>query len=240
MKTGISVLAVALLSSLVVPISIVAAAEKETRALSDFDAIEVGGAIDLQLLQGQSFVVEVESGDGPASRIVTEVHDGTLRLRHEWSRFPDFTHSPPHRDIVRVTLPKLVALKASGASDVSSKGTVKGDSFRLEASGGADVTLDLAVDSLEVRTSGGSDVRLNGNARQTTLKSSGGSDLDASRLKSDTAHLYSSGGSDISIGQSGTLVANASGGSDISYSGEPRSMTINKSGGAGVRRSSRD
>jgi hypothetical protein len=100
------------------------------------------------------------------------------------------------------------------------------------------VTLDVAVVSLDVRTSGGADLQLAGTAREVRMRSSGGSDLDASRLTTETAHLSSSGGSDISIGQSGTLVASASGGSDISYSGEPRSLTVNKSGGGGVGRRS--
>jgi len=87
-----------------------------------------------------------------------------------------------------------------------------------------------------VRTSGGSDVRLTGTARETSLHSSGGSDLDAGRLTTETAHISGSGGSDIWIGQSGTIVANASGGSGIRYDGEPRSLTINKSGGGSVGR----
>jgi hypothetical protein len=238
MRIDIRVLAMLGLSSLAA-ISSAAGRDGETRAVANFEAIEVGGSIDLQVVQGRQFLVEVASPD--ASHILTEVRNGTLQVRHDRPWFPFFSSWGRERHTVIVTLPRLVALSASGGSDVSGRGTITGDRLELSTSGGADVTLDVTVASLEVRTSGGSDLRLTGSARQASLRSSGGSDLDAGGLKTENAHLSSSGGSDIRIGESETLVANASGGSDISYSGEPRSLTVNKSGGGDVgRRSVRD
>jgi hypothetical protein len=238
MKAGINALAIGGLSFLAVAISNAAGPNKETRAVAGFEAIEVGGNIDLQVLQGPAFFVEVESPDGSATDVLTEVRNGKLRVHYDRSWFPYFFTWGRNRHTVQVTLPKLVALTASGGSNVSSQGTVTGDRLELTASGGADVTLDVAVASLDVRTSGGADLRLTGSARETSMRSSGGSDLDASRLTTETAHLSSSGGSDIWIGASGTLDANASGGSHISYSGEPRSLNAHTSGGGGVGRRS--
>ena len=48
--------------------------------------------------------------------------------------------------------------------------------------------------------------------------------------------MNSSGGSDLSIAVRDEIVANASGGSDIRYTGEPRSVNVNASGGGGVSR----
>lgn len=238
MKAGISVLALVVLSSLAVAISSAAGQDRETRSVADFEAIEVGGAIDLDLQQGQAFSVEVESSGGSGSDLVTEVRNGTLRLHHERSWFPDFAAWSPHRHTVHVTLPRLVALKVAGGSDVRGHGTITGDKLDIRASGGTDVRIDVDVAWLDVRSSGGADLWLTGKARAADMRSSGGSDLDASRLTTETARLSSSGGSDITIGPSGTLVASASGGSDIRYVGEPRSLTVNKSGGGDVSRRS--
>jgi hypothetical protein len=48
--------------------------------------------------------------------------------------------------------------------------------------------------------------------------------------------VTTSGGSDLSLAVRDSIVANASGGSGISYSGDPRSKDINASGGSDVRR----
>lgn len=209
------------------------AQNRETRALTGFDAISVGGGIDLFVRQGADVRVEVESDDDLAE-IVTEVRDGTLEIRRErsLSRFFDWgDHGAVH-----VTLPALTALTASGGSDVRAEGTFSGDKLAIVASGGSDVAIDVAVAALEATASGGSDTRLSGTARTARLQSSGGSDLDASRFTVAEATVESSGGSDISIGVSESIVANASGGSDITYSGDPRSVNVNASGGADVRR----
>ena len=48
------------------------------------------------------------------------------------------------------------------------------------------------------------------------------------------ADIQSSGGADIAVGVSEQLVAQASGGSDIVYTGEPAMVSVNASGGADI------
>src|SRR5690349_13248450 len=103
MKTGISVLTIVALAPLALVFSRASGTERENRSVGDFDAISVGGSIDLQVRQGPLQSVEVESTDGPLSHVVTEVRNGTLRVHHDgWER---------HRHTVRVTVPRLVELK---------------------------------------------------------------------------------------------------------------------------------
>src|SRR5688572_8313696 len=65
--------------------STAAQAETEDRALTDFNAIEVGGGIDLELTQGIGFSVVVETNeDGELDDITTDVRNGTLRIDREW------------------------------------------------------------------------------------------------------------------------------------------------------------
>jgi hypothetical protein len=214
-------------------VSLPALADQETRDLSGFDSIEISGGIDLVLRQGQGFTVEVENDDGELDEIITEVRGTTLVIRRE--RSGSFFDWSGDSGSVTVRLPTLVSLQASGGSDVEAEGAISGDRLALTASGGSDVSLDLAVGNLEVEASGGSDVSLSGTARSAHVQSSGGSDLNASRLMAEAANLESSGGSDLSIAVRDSLVANASGGSDISYTGDPRSKNINSSGGADIR-----
>jgi hypothetical protein len=77
---------------------------------------------------------------------------------------------------------------------------------------------------------------LNGTARSARIRSSGGSDLDASELTADEVDVDSSGGSDVMIAVRSSIVGSASGGSDVVYSGEPRTVDVDASGGSDVRR----
>ncbi len=211
----------------------VTAQDREARDLSGFTAVAVGGGIDLFLRQGEPFRVEVAASDRDLQEIVTEVTDGKLEVRR---RRPAAFLDWGDRGFVSVVLPELTALTASGGSDVETEGPFSGGALAIVASGGSDLTIDVAVTTLDVTASGGSDVQLRGTAGSARVQASGGSDLDASRLTVEDADVQSSGGSDLSIAVRDKLVANASGGSDISYSGQPSTVHVNTSGGSGVRR----
>jgi hypothetical protein len=208
-----------------------AAEDIETRDLSGFEAVAVGGGIDLVLRQGDRFVVEVQADDD-ASEIITEVRAGKLEIRRKQA----FGFHWGDAGSVNVTLPKLVALTASGGSDVRGEGTLTGDALEIVVSGGSDVVIDVAVDTLELNASGGSDASLTGTARVARLGSTGGSDINAGRFTAGEVNVNSSGGSDIVVAVRDKISGHASGGSDIAYSGQPSSVDIDTSGGSDVRR----
>lgn len=209
-----------------------AAQDRETRSLTGFTGVAVGGGIEVSLRQGEPFNVEVVADDGELDEIVTEIRNGTLEIRRSrssgWFSWGD-------AGSVSITMPTLVSLTASGGSDVRSEGTFTSDAIELVASGGSDLAIDVAAGSLEVTTSGGSDVRLSGSARSVRMQTSGGSDLDARAFTADDADVQSSGGSDLAIGVRNRIVGNASGGSDITYTGQPSVVQVNSSGGGGVQ-----
>jgi hypothetical protein len=195
------------------------AQQREPRPLAGFDAIEVGGGIDLEVRQAQDFLVEVEAAGDPAE-IITELRDDTLVIRRKTSR--SFFRWGDDDAAVHVTLPNLVALTASGGSDARADGTL--------------TSIDVRAGELEATASGGSDLRLTGSARSVRLRSSGGSDLNGSQLTAEEVDVQSSGGSDVMIAVRNSIVGSASGGSDVVYSGEPRTVDVDASGGSDVRR----
>lgn len=207
------------------------AQQRQSRALTGFDAIDVGGGIDLFVRKGDGFVVEVEATEKDAAKIVTEVVGKTLQIKRD-SAFDFFNWGD--LGAVHVTLPALVSLDASGGSDVKAEGTFSSDNLSIDASGGSDVTIDVTAGVLDLGVSGGSDMRISGSARSARVESSGGSDLNASALTVDEADVESSGGSDLRIAVRQKIVADASGGSDITYTGQPASVSVNTSGGAEI------
>ncbi len=193
MKTRIGASAIVTSCLAVLPAG---ADESETRPLDGFNAVAVAvaGGIDLVVRQGQPFRVEVQADDGKLGDVVTEVRSGTLEIRR---RQPSGLFNWGDAGSVNVTLPALVALTASGGSDVETEGAFTSDALKVVASGGSDVVIDVAVGALDVEASGGSDLHLSGTARTARVQSSGGSDLDAGRLTVDDADVQSSGESDL-------------------------------------------
>lgn len=231
MKTAVSHAVRLILCSSVAAALPAVAEEREARALTGFTGITIGGGIDMRLQQGDRFEVEVITADGKLDDIVTEVSNGTLEIRR---RQPQGIFDWGKAGTVHVTLPALTSLTASGGSDVRSEGTFTSDAVEIVASGGSDLVLNVAASNLQVTVSGGSDVRLSGTARSASVQSSGGSDLNARELMVDDVEVQSSGGSDLSIAVRNKIVGNASGGSDISYTGAPTVVQVNSSGGGGV------
>jgi hypothetical protein len=225
----LAVAAPVILLSLISAAASADAQQRQSRPLAGFDAIEVGAGIDLFVRQGDGFVVEVQASEDDAAKIVTEVVGKTLKIGRKSTL--GFFH---WGDVgsVYVTLPALVALDASGGSDVKAEGTFASDTLRLGASGGSDLTMNVTAGVLHVEASGGSDLRLSGTARSAHVESSGGSDLNASGLTAEEADVDSSGGSDLAIAVSQKITGEASGGSDVTYTGAPGSVNVNTSGGA--------
>lgn len=209
-----------------------AQAETERRELRGFTAIDAGGGVNVDVRIGDEFLVEVES-DEDLEDVETEVRNGTLHIGIDrdgfgWGDWQDAYH-------VLVVMPALEELEASGGVDVTVSGVVTGAELSIDASGGADVEVEVAVNRLDIEASGGADVEVSGTATTAYARSSGGSDLDARRLEATDAELRASGGADLAMGVSGTLDASASGGSDIDYYGSPEVLDEDASGSSDIR-----
>ena len=210
-----------------------AQADNERRALSGFTAIEAESGLNVDIRIGDDFLVEVDSGDEDLADIETEVRNGTLQLSidrddWDWGDWQDDYH-------VSIVMPALEEIEASGGVDVRVLGTVTGDEFNLDASGGADVEVDVAVTRIEIEVSGGADVDISGTAETAIARTSGGADLDARNLEARHADLRASGGADLSMGVIETLEARASGGADIDYYGDPEVLDEDASGSSDIR-----
>jgi hypothetical protein len=209
------------------------AQNSEIRDLTGFDAVVTSNGIDVNVTQGDRFRVEVVAPSASLASVLTELEDETLVIRLDRKRSVGFGWFGSAT--VNVTMPIVHGLSASGGADLRSTDPLTGDSLVVSAAGGSDVSLEVVFDALEATASGGSDVRLTGKVGTLRTQASGGSDLDAHQLTANNAAIGSSGGSDTSITVLDSLTVTASGGSDVVYSGEPKSVSVNASGGSDIR-----
>ncbi|WP_439184865.1 head GIN domain-containing protein [Carboxylicivirga taeanensis] len=218
---------------LVVLTTVTQSQEKETRTLDDFTRISVSSGIDLYLTQAGDQALEVVCRKDILHKLITEVQGNTLKIyikgRGGWNWGEN---SVPK---VYVSFKELEELTASGGSDVYGQNVLEQPFVHVSSSGGSDVYLEVNTQELKLTTSGGADMKLKGTADKLIAISSGGSDINARELKAQFVKVTSSGGSDAVVWVEKEIVANASGGSDITFYGAPERKQLNESGAGDIQ-----
>lgn len=208
------------------------AQERINKNISGFNAIQVSSGIDLYLSQSGKESVEIEADEDILDEVIVEMRNNTLTIKIERDFLDWFRSSGPIKAFV--SFKDLQEIHISGGSDLEGQGALKFDKLQMTSSGGSDIKISLRANELDISSSGGSDVVLAGYAAYFEGSASGGSDIEAKDMDTDVANLSSSGGSDIQISVNRKLIANASGGSDIIYHGNPEEVEKNESGGGDI------
>lgn len=180
----------------------------EKRDFSDFEAVDVGGVFQVEIVAGKDFSVEVEADDNLLPLIKTSVSGNTLHIELE-------EKVSTKNDIkVRISAPSIDNINASGAAKVTASG--------------------IKNDSLSIDTSGASKINVSGETADLKIEVSGASKVDAQGLAAVNADVDASGASHVNVNVTGDLRADASGASKITYSGTPKNIEKHSSGAGSV------
>jgi hypothetical protein len=205
-------------------------ANAEKRPVESFHAIRVSDGIDLFIMQGAEEGLVVSATEiAHRDKIRTVVENGELKIYLEqgWNW-------RTRKLKAYVSVKSLKKLRASGGSDIIIQGTLKSDQLNLVLTGGSDFSGQVAVTDLTIDQNGGSDVHIKGNAVNVKVEASGGSDFGGYELTAEYAIIKASGGSDATITVTKEMAAEASGGSDVNYKGNPVIKYKSASGGGSV------
>ena len=204
--------------------------------LSDFTGIKAQNGFQVEVTKSDSFSVVAIVDDNVLEHIEIKKSGDTLIIRPKANRsFRSVTLS------AKVTMPDIDKLELSGGAKVQINGfdssnnlpvTLSGGSHlngsinardvNLSLSGGSHVTtLSGSADNLMANLSGGSHVTLSGSADSIDIKGSGGSHYNLQDYSVSDADINLSGGSHANVHVNGTLNVDISGGSEVSYTGEP-------------------
>lgn len=204
----------------------------ENRNLKDFNTIKVSSGIDLYVRMGETEEVKVVADDDIIDKVITEVKDGTLKIYMKQNNNWNWGTTKSRK--VYVSVKTLERLDASSGSDVNSENLLTGESLKVSASSGSDITLEIHYKNFSLDTSSGSDARISGKTKNFEAESSSGSDIKAQDLESVICKVSVSSGSDATVNVSDELYANASSGGDVRYYGNPQVKDINESSGGDV------
>jgi hypothetical protein len=181
----------------------------ENREISEFKAVDVSGAFEVEITTRKNFSLEVEADDNLLPLIKTEVDGDTLVIKSE----KGFKTGNPIK--IRISAPDIDDLELSGASKVN--------------------LTNLKNDSLKLDSSGASKIRIEGSTKNFEVEMSGASKLDAENLQAENVSVESSGASNLSVFVTNELSADLSGATSLTYSGNPKSVQKKASGASSVR-----
>jgi hypothetical protein len=181
---------------------------KERRDVSEFKQVDVS-AIQVEITAQKDFSVEVEADDNLLPLVRTEVRGGVLRIE------TNGRYKSRNPIIVRVSAPNIEDLDVSGASKVS--------------------LTNLSNENFAIHSSGASKIKVEGTTANLEIKTSGASKINAENLKAENVSVDASGASHATVSVSGDLKVNASGASNVSYTGTPTNFDKKTSGASNVK-----
>jgi hypothetical protein len=190
--------------------------------VEEFTGIALSEPIDYILLQGDKNLVKIETDDNLMDRVKTEVKNGILTVDTR-----DIRGSSSLK--VTIQVKELESIAISGAASLKSENTLKSPELKIDASGAADIKLDVEATELVSDLSGAANLKLSGNAIHHTVKASGAADLKAADLQTSTTEVHMTGASNAKVEAKDKLSGSLSGISDVKYKNEPALVDLNKS-----------
>jgi hypothetical protein len=180
----------------------------QTRAVEEFDSIEMEGAARLEIAVGEKESVTVRAREQIVDRVRTEVRGDTLYIR---SKPKDWfiTEGRP-RVTVRITLPELEYLKLEGGNDVRLTGLNGGET--------------------RIRAEGAAHIKASGRVEELTVHMAGAGHADFGNLVADEAKVTVDGVGSVYVHPKDSLDATMNGVGAILYSGSPREVNTRMNG----------
>lgn len=176
----------------------------ETRNLSDFKEIEIGGAFDVEVICGEKPSIQLTGDDNILPLIKTEVDGSTLHI------YTNKNINPRRKLHLRIATESLERLDESGACDINVSG--------------------INTESFVVNVSGASKLNLSGKTGHFRMDLSGAGKVSAKDLVCEVADVEISGAAKAEVFASENLRAEISGVGNLDYYGNPKNISKSISG----------
>ena len=200
----------------------------QTRSVSAFDRIDIGGAYDVIVRVGAARSVVLEGDDNLLPLVRTEVRNGTLHIESN-------EDLEPRKDLrIEIGIETLEGVHSGGSSDVAVR-DVRSSTFDASVSGSSELTANGEFGDLSTSLSGSGEIHMDGTADVIDGTVSGSGELDLLRVRARAARIDVSGSGDAAVQVSERLDASVSGSGAVRYSGRPR-VTSDISGSGAVER----
>lgn len=204
--------------------------KKERTLNKSFNAIKSSRGLDIVLTKNQSKEVIIEANENLHSHIEVYVEEGVLHVTSDKNIYQ------ADEKTVYVPYSTLNKIVATSGSEVRSQETVSQKDFSINATSGANVKLSIRAETLTTSATSGATLELSGKVNNHKAKATSGANTKANDLLSVVSEAKATSGAYIRIHAKETFTGKATSGANISYYGNPTSVSENDTSGGTVRR----
>jgi len=203
----------------------------ETRAVSNFRAIEIEYPAQVLVKQGSQEFLKIEAEDNLLPNLKTQVRNGTLEIFYKRE---NGKHVNPTKTVkITIVVKDLADVAFTSAGELTIE-KLKTDNLDVSLSGAGNLELDdVQVKVLEVSLSGADSMTASGTADDLDMTISGFGDFNGADLHGKVARVNISGAGSATVWVDEELTAGISGAGSISYYGSA-SVTKQISGVGGI------
>lgn len=180
------------------------------RETGDFTSVDISGAYDVEITCGQKTDIQIIGDDNIVPLVTTTVKGTTLYISNDGSIHPKTKLR------VVITVGDLNQVSSSGASEIAVRG--------------------LHNAEFDIDVSGAGSVYAAGETGKLSVDLSGAADVDTKDLHAKSVTIDVSGASDAEVFASEELSADVSGVGNITYYGNPQTVTQEVSGVGSIRK----
>lgn len=137
--------------------------------------------------------------------------------------------------IIYITVKNLLRLNMEGDVSVDLK-KIKGDKFVINAKGKSDIRADFDIKELNMNLSGSSTLELKGKVKRQEIDIKGETAYNASNLVSNEVEIDAQGAGQVTVTATKKLTVVITGPLTVSYTGTPKKIEKNTSGGGVLRK----
>lgn len=203
----------------------------ESRNVSNFDRVDLGGSGEVVITQGGEESLTVETDDNIMQYVTTKVRGGTLHLGFDNIRFQSIS---PSRLKFTLTVKDLTGMSVSGSGNINAA-SLDTDRLEVNVSGSGDVRIDsLTAEEVKIQISGSGDVELAGEVSGQDIDMNGSGQYHAGDLRSETIEIKISGSGDATVWATESLDVRLIGSGSVSYYDRPQT-SLSSSGSGKIK-----
>ena len=188
----------------------------ENRKVANYDAIEVSGAYNLVLTEGEVGKIKVKGQKEVLSYLETKVSNNVLYISidRKYSLKTSITVYVP----IDTRLKRVVG---KGAVDISTEKKLQVGSLLVKLEGSGDLEASVTATSLDLQVAGAGGIDIAGETKNLSIYVKGAGDVDADELKAEKAILRIAGAGGISAYVTQEVDASIAGAGGITVKGNP-------------------
>ena len=200
--------------------------------VTDFKNVDVSGAVDLHISQGDVQPVKIETDDNLMEYVEVKQEGQTIRI---FSR-KGYNLSPSHKIKIYLTTAAYGNIDLSGACDVTSEGKINNpDNISFQVSGAGDIKVDIHAPQVSAEVSGAGSVSMKGETKSFILDLTGAGKARCYDLQSENTKVDITGAGEAEVFASVKLDADISGAGSVRYKGGATGGTRQVSGAGSIK-----